>query len=180
MLALVVYTSSHSPLTLDARKLFGFGFNASSVRARASTRALSASSASTPRDKPDMASKSARLAEARCRSPSSSSVDDDSFVAFVRGVKFLRDRLNCEPCFAKRRDDNEDEDEDDALVEHGSSARRVNISDDRSASVSKVFHLAPRRATLRANESSSYLERGEVGTRSSSASNHLILFFTKK
>lgn len=125
-----------------------------------------------------MASESARLAEARCRSTSSAPVvgddDDDSFDAFVLVV--LCDCLNCEPCFAKRRDD----DDDDALVEHGSSARRVSMSDDGSASASKVFQRdAPRWSTLRANESS-YLERGEFGTRSSSASNHLILFFTKK
>ena len=54
-----------------------------------------------------MASKSARLAEARCRSPSLSSVvdDDDSFDAFVLGA--LCDCLNCEPCFVKRRDDDD-------------------------------------------------------------------------
>jgi hypothetical protein len=36
-------------------------------------------------------------------------------------------------------------------VEHCSSARRVSISDDRSASKSKVFHLVPRRSQPRAS-----------------------------
>ena len=125
-----------------------------------------------------MASKSARLAEARCRcrSPASSVVgddDDDSSDALVLGATVLCNCRNCD-CFAKRRD--EDDDANDALVEHCSSARRVSISDDRSASKSKVFHLVPRRSTAR---ESSYLERGELRARLS-ASNHLILFFTKK